>query len=194
MIRRDFDIIERMVQPNARVLDLGCGDGSLLEKLVSEKNVRAHGVEISEQLVQDCIMKGLSVLHFDIDKGLVDYRDRSFDYVILNQTLQAVRNPKLVIDDALRVAKQVIIGFPNFAFWSIRWNLALFGKIHNTRVYPYKWYDESNIHLLTVKDFADFCEEEGIRIVDREYIGRPSFLPRIDPNSFAEVAIFCIKR
>lgn len=194
MGRKDYDIITSMVKPNTKVLDLGCGDGSLLDRLVREKNVRAQGVEISEPLVQQCIMKGLSVLHFDIDKGLADYRDKSFDYVILNQTLQAVHYPKLVIDDALRVAKQVIIGFPNFAFLSIRWSLALIGKIHNTRVYPYKWYDATNIHLLTVKDFGAFCKEEGIQIVDRAFIGRPQFLSRIDPNSFSEVAIFCIRK
>jgi len=194
MGRKDYDIIARMVKPDTKVLDLGCGDGSLLDRLVREKNVRAQGVEISERMVQECIMKGLSVLHFDIDKGLADYRDKSFDYVILNQTLQAVHYPKLVIDDALRVAKQVIIGFPNFAFLTIRWSLALIGKIHNTRIYPYKWYDATNIHLLTVKDFGDFCEEEGIQIVDRAFIGRPQFMSRIDPNSFSEVAIFCIKK
>ncbi|MDP8263582.1 MAG: methionine biosynthesis protein MetW [Candidatus Ancaeobacter aquaticus] len=194
MLRKEFDFIASIVSPGARVLDLGCGDGTLLEKLVKEKDVIAQGVEISETLVHECIMKDLSVLHFDIDQGLIDYRDNSFDYVVINQTLQAVNNPKLVIDDALRVGRNVIIGFPNFAFWSIRWNLAINGRIHNTPGFPYKWYDKANIHTLTVRDFIVYCKEEHINISHKFFVSRASFLSNLFSSLFSEVAIFCISK
>jgi len=160
-----YDDIVSLVDAGASVLDLGCGDGELLLRLITEKNVRGRGVEIEEDLIRQCISKGLSVFQGNLDEGLRDYGTATYDYVILNQTLQVIRNPVLLLKEMLRVGQRVIISFPNFAYWSNRLQLAIAGRMPVTRSLPYQWYDTPNIHLFTRKDFISLCNSLNVRIL-----------------------------
>ncbi|MFA6079770.1 MAG: methionine biosynthesis protein MetW, partial [Candidatus Omnitrophota bacterium] len=164
VVRPDHKLILELVPEGSSVLDLGCGEGDLLELLVKEKNVKARGIEIDEQAIYKCVAKGLSVFHGDIDSGLSEYRDGSFDLVILNQSLQQIRHLDLVLQDALRVGKKVIVGFPNFAYFRARLRLGLKGKVPVTKSLPYNWYDTPNLHFFSIADFLDYCREKGIRV------------------------------
>lgn len=177
----------------ASVLDLGCGDGELLELLQVRKHVYGTGVEISGEGVQQCIARGLSVVHGNIDEGLADYADDSFDFVILSQTLQAVHNPRLVLREMMRVGRRGIVSFPNFGHWRVRWELLRTGRMPKARHLPYEWYDTPNIHLSTVRDFEDLCRLERVRIARAIYLSngnRVSFMP----NLRAELAVFVVER
>ncbi|HEX2950676.1 MAG TPA: methionine biosynthesis protein MetW [Armatimonadota bacterium] len=163
--RLDYDLIVQMVQPETRVLDLGCGTGELMERLVRERNVLARGVDLHQPSVSECISKGLSVYHGDIHDGLADLRDQSFDYVILSRTLQQVPDPEIVIREMLRVGKYAIVSFPNFAFWRIRLHLLLKATLPISPALPYAWYNTPNIRLITMGDFADFCTKHRFSIL-----------------------------
>ena len=163
--RIDHSVILGFVSTGAKVLDLGCGDGSLLEKLVRQRGVTGRGIEISEEGVRSCIAKGLTVMQGDIDKGLRDYPDNSFDYVVLNQTLQAVKKPDVVLSEILRVGKKGIVGFPNFAYWKMRFYLFVYGRMPKTEFLPYEWYDTPNIRVITLKDFRKFTRAQGCRVL-----------------------------
>ncbi len=196
-VRIDYSVIVRLVPQGADVLDLGCGDGSLLEKLEKERGVRGRGIEISEVGVKQCIRRGLTVLQGDIDEGLPDYPDKSFDIVILNQTLQVVKKPDLVLFEMLRVGKKGIVGFPNFGYWKVRAYLLLRGRMPKTRFLPYEWYNTPNIHLCTIKDFEAICRENGIKIEKRIYLSTERggrIFRGAAPNLFAENAVFIISR
>jgi methionine biosynthesis protein MetW len=191
--RVDLQLISRLVERGSRVLDLGCGDGELMELLVKERGARATGVEISEEGVYACIARGLPVHHADLDEGLDDYPDGSFDYVILSQTLQAVRKPREVLREMLRVGRLGIVSFPNFGHWSVRWELMRTGRMPKTRQLPYEWHNTPNIHLATVRDFEDLCRREAIRIKRATYLAggkRVTFMP----NLRAELAVFVVER
>jgi len=197
-IRADFKEIIRIVEPGSRVLDLGCGPGDLLEALVRFKKVDARGVEIAQENVMACIAKGLTVFQGDIDEGLNDYSDYSFDYVILNLTLQAVHKPLFVLDEMLRVGKRALVGIPNFGHWQLRAELLFTGKMPKTKALPYEWHDTPNIHLLTIKDFREACRLKSYRIL-REICmvnaaGMKVRLVRFFPNLFADYALFEITR
>jgi len=195
--RIDYNVIARLVPEGKDVLDLGCGDGFLLEKLQNEKNVKGKGIEISEVGVKQCIRRGLTVLQGDIDDGLTDYPDKSFDIVILNQTLQAVKKPDLVLFEMLRVGEKGIVGLPNFGYWKLRASLLLKGKMPKTKVLPYEWYNTPNIHLCTIKDFNAFCRVNGIKIEKRIFLSTERggrIFRGSAPNLFAENAIFIISR
>lgn len=183
-------IIE-MIPNGASVLDLGCGEGELLYYLVNEKNVKGQGIEISERLIYKCVEKGLDVFHDDLDNGLVDFRDSSFDFVIINEALQEVRFPEKVLDEALRVGKNVIVGFPNFAHLSARLELFFYGRAPVTPALPHQWYDTPNLHFLSVKDFKDYCESRRITILKESYIP-DVFYTRLFPNLLSEKAIIMI--
>ncbi len=164
MQRYDHDITARLIPPGARVLDLGCGNGDLLLKLKRGGITDVRGVEIDNRCITACVQKGLTVFHGDIDEGLSDYDDGSFDYVVLNQTLQVVHKPTLVIDEMLRVAKRAIVSFPNFGHFKVRWYLLTKGRMPKVDFLPCDWYDTSNIHLLTLSDFKAFCRARNIAI------------------------------
>ena len=164
-LRIDQAVIANLVSEQSRVLDLGCGDGLLLEYLFQSKQVQGFGVEISHEGVHACIARGLPVYHGDIDQGLSDHQDDSFDYVILSQTLQAVRRPEFVLREMFRVGKKVIVSFPNFGHWRIRTHLALYGRMPRTKLLPDYWYDTPNAHLCTILDFQDLCQTMGVRIL-----------------------------
>jgi methionine biosynthesis protein MetW len=193
----DHSVILDLVPRGARVLDLGCGDGSLLLKLVRQKGVVGRGIEISEAGVRDCIVKGLTVLQGDIDQGLRDYPDGSFDYVILNQTLQAVKKPDVVLSEMLRVGKKGIVGFPNFAYWKLRFYLLFLGRMPKTDFLPYDWYDTPNIHFCSILDFTDYCARHGVTVEKAVYLstghgGR--VLNGVRPNLFTESAVYLLSR
>jgi methionine biosynthesis protein MetW len=161
-IRRvDLLLVADMVEPGARVLDVGCGDGSLLALLRDQRGVDGRGIELSRDGVSRCLAKGLPVIQGDADTDLADYPDGAFDYVILSQTIQATRQPKVVLEHLLRIGRRAIVSFPNFGHWRIRLDLALHGRMPVTDNLPYSWYDTPNIHFCTIRDFVGLCREVG---------------------------------
>jgi len=172
-------------------LDLGCGDGALLALLVRGKGVRAQGIEIDEQAIYQCVAKGLSVFHEDIDNGLSDYADQSFDYVVLNQSFQQVKKPDIVLREALRVGRQVVVGFPNFAHYLARLRMFFEGKAPVTPSLPYAWHDTPNLHFLSISDFVEYCRQRKFKIEKEVFIGERRKV-KIFPNLFALIGIFLI--
>lgn len=162
-LRNDLAVVAAFIPPGSRVLDVGCGDGHLLETLQREKNVDGRGIEISQRGVNECVARGLSVIQGDADTDLVYYPDKGFDYVVLSQTLQATRNPKMVLDHLLRIGDHAIVSIPNFGHWRMRAQLLLKGQMPVTRELPYSWYDTPNIHFCTIRDFVNLAEEVGAR-------------------------------
>jgi methionine biosynthesis protein MetW len=191
--RRDYAIIGEIVEPNSRVLDLGCGEGELLEWLAANKGVDGRGVEISGARVQRAIARGVSAYQGDIDQGLADYPDAAFDYVILSQTLQETHRPRQVLREMLRVGRRVIVAFPNFGHWAVRLSLLCGGRAPKTRLFPYAWYESPNIHWLTVHDFEELAAMEGLS-VERRYFLAGHRVVRSFPNLCAEVAVFLVSR
>jgi methionine biosynthesis protein MetW len=190
--RPEYPLIVGMVRAGSSVLDLGCGDGGLLAELRKEKGVtRAQGIEIDEQAIYRCVARGLSVFHGDIDSGLSEYADHSFDYVILNQTFQQVKKPDEVLRESLRVGKKVIVGIPNFAHISARYQLGILGRAPITPSLPYEWYNSPNLHFLSLADFVRFCQNRGIKIERAAFVGGKRTV-KICPNLFALTGIFLI--
>jgi len=192
-IRYDHHFIVDTIEEGSRVLDLGCGRGVLLKLLVDRKNVRGTGVEISEEKVYEAVGKGLSVYHGDIDEGLSYYPDGMFDYVILSQTLQEARATALVMCEALRVAKHLVVSFPNFGHWRARSQLLLRGRAPVTPALPYQWYETPNIHSLTIADFRLFIASLGMKAERSFYIGRRGPVG-FWPNLTAEHGIYVLTR
>lgn len=192
-LRLDHKIIGEMIEPDAAVLDLGCGGGELLEYLVENKKVKGSGIEISEEAIYECVEKGLSVSHGDIDSGLREYPDGMFDYVIFNQTMQQVYRPKEAILEALRIGKKVIIGFPNFCYINARFQIFFGGHVPITPSLPYTWYATPNLHFLSIKDFKKFCGEIGVAAEKSVFITENRVV-RFLPNLFAINAIFQISK
>jgi len=190
-IHLDHQIIYSIVEFDSRVLDLGCGEGDLLYPLVRDKHVRAQGIELNDKAIQECVKKGLSVFHDDIESGLRGYPDNSFDYVILNQSMQEVKKVDCVIQEALRIGTKVIVGFPNFAYIKARLMLFFRGRSPITKSMPYLWYDTPNVRFLSITDFKDFCARKNIRIAEAYYIGKKAIV-RFLPNLFALNAIFVL--
>jgi len=189
--RSDYRIIGEIVEPKTRVLDLGCGDGELLEWLAANKSVDARGVEISGVKVQRAIARGVSVYQGDIDEGLADYPDGAFDYVILSQTLQETHRPRKVLREMLRVGRRVIVAFPNYGHWRVRMSLLLSGRAPKTDLFPHDWYESPNIHFLTVHDFEDLTTLEGL-VVERRYFLSGGGRLTLFPNLLAEVAVYLV--
>jgi len=191
--RRDYAIISDIVEPNSRVLDVGCGDGELLEWLAEHKNVDARGVEIIGAKVQRAISRGVSVYQGDIEQGFADYPDQAFDYVILSQTLQETRQPLKVLNEMLRVGRRAIVAFPNFGHWSVRLAHLWTGRAPKTKLFPHDWYDSPNIHFLTVHDFKSLAEQEHWT-VERGIFLAGNREVSVMPNLLAETAVFLVHR
>lgn len=194
--RPDLNIIFDLIPPQSAVLDLGCGEGSLLHKLITEKQVQGHGVELSDESVFECVAKGVPVVHSDLNEGLDDYPDAAFDFVVLSQTLQQVARPDRILPEMLRVGRTGIISFINFGYWQVRGSLFFTGKMPKSKALPFEWYDTPNIHLSTISDFRRLCSSKSIQIIRQINIvhhkqGR--LLPNILPNLFTELAVFVIK-
>lgn len=167
--RADFAAIAQWVKPAARVLDLGCGDGSLFNYLKRERDISGYGVEIDDDNVLACVKNGIHVVQRNLERGLREFEDQSFDYVILSQTLQAMRNGERLIQEMLRVGREGIVTFPNFGYWRNRLQI-LGGRMPLSENLPYQWFDTPNIHLCTIDDFEHFCRERGIRILERKVL------------------------
>ncbi len=163
-MKEEFKVISQLVEENSRVLDVGCGDGILMEYLSKNKVVDVRGLEISKEKVKKCLSNGLAVVEGDADYDLKQFPDLSFDYVILSQTLQAFMSPENVIKDLLRVGKKVIVTIPNFGHWKVRINLLFKGEMPITKNLPYEWYNTPNLHMCTIQDFYNFCNNKGISI------------------------------
>ena len=163
-MKKEFKIISELIENNTRVLDVGCGDGTLMKYLKDEKNVDTRGLEISKNNVQNCTSKGLSVIEGNAEKDLHQFPNLSFDYVILSQTLQAFYNPERVIDDLLNVADKAIVTIPNFGFWKVRLDLLVKGTMPVTKNLPDEWYNTPNLHMCTLKDFFNFCSKKKIKL------------------------------
>ena len=191
--RSDYAIIGEIVEPGSKVLDLGCGEGELLQWLAVKKNVDARGVEISGAKVQRAIARGVSVFQCDMDEGLSDFPDGTFDYVILSQTLQETLRPRDVLREMLRVGRRAIVAFPNFGHWRVRASMLRRGRAPRTKLFPYEWYESPNIHFLTVDDFEDLAAKDGLKI-ERRYFLSGERKVTVLPNLFAEVAVYLVTR
>ena len=194
-LRPDLALVCDWIRPGSRILDLGCGDGSLLAHLARSQGVRGYGLEIDPANVARCVGSGVNVIQADIDEGLRDFENGSFDTVVMTQALQALARPDLAVAEMLRVGRRAVITFPNFGHWRVRLALGGFGRMPVTPSLPDEWYDTPNIHLCTVNDFAALCRERGWPIVARRLLDRrhrDSLSIRLLPNLFAEVAMFLL--
>tara|TARA_B100000470_G_C19663860_1_gene334365 strand:- start:195 stop:788 length:594 start_codon:yes stop_codon:yes gene_type:complete len=163
-MKKEFKVIASLLPDNTRVLDVGCGDGSLMDLLIKEKNIKARGLEINKENVKKCISKGLSVIEGNAETELRQFPDQSFDFAVLSQTLQAFYSPENVLKDLLRIGKSVIVSIPNFGYWKVRTSLLVFGSMPVTKTLPDTWYNTPNVHLCTIKDLFKFCLEKNINM------------------------------
>ncbi|MBF0135463.1 MAG: methionine biosynthesis protein MetW [Magnetococcales bacterium] len=207
-LRVDLEVIAGLVAPESRVMDLGCGDGLLLDHLIRKKNARGFGVEISLEKVRTCIERGVPVYHGDLDQGLSDHHDNAFDYVILSHTLQTVTRPRFVIQEMLRVGKKSIVSMPNFGHWRNRLSLAIEGRMPQNPQFPFEWHDTPNIHVCTILDFQDLCQSMRVRIIKQIPLGwagnRPQgvfkrffsnlLVPMAAANLLAPMAVFLLEK
>jgi methionine biosynthesis protein MetW len=190
----EHKIITQLVTPGSSVLDLGCGDGELMALLKRERGInKLQGIEIDEQAIYRCVARGLSVFHGDIDTGLSEYEDKSFDFVILNQSFQQVKKPDAVLTESLRVGGKVIVGFPNFAYYKARYQLGILGRAPVTRSLPFEWYDSPNLHFLSIADFFSFCSKRNIDIEQASYLTGNRAV-KILPNLLALLAVMLISK
>jgi methionine biosynthesis protein MetW len=196
-MRQDLTHILRWISPGARVLDLGCGDGEFLALLREQRSARVTGIEIDAEAITRAIGRGLDIIEQDLDDGLANFPDQSFDVVVMAHALQAVHYPDRVLEEMLRVGREGVVTFPNFGQWRSRVHLATRGRMPVSRFMPHNWYDTPNIHFCTVRDFETLCRHRGIRILGRDMIGarqNGSLLARRWPNLFATTAIYHISR
>ncbi len=186
--RPDYDAIAAWVRPDASVLDLGCGDGTLLRYLAETRGARGYGVEIEDEKVIACVAAGVNVIQGDLERGLEQFESRSFDYVILSLTLQAVRHTEAIVTEMLRIGREAIVTFPNFGYWRHRWQV-LRGRMPVSPELPFGWYDTPNVHLCTIDDFESFCAQHGFRVLERVVLsgGRPVVAL---PNLLGSIAVF----
>ena len=196
-LRRDLRLIAEMIDPGARVLDIGCGDGALLAHLVRHKNVDGRGMELSQSGVNSCVGHGLSVIQGDADRDLQAYPTGAFDVVVLSQTLQATREPRMVLETLVRIGRRAIVSFPNFGFWRIRLHLLFCGRMPVSHLLTHPWYETPNIHLCTIRDFVAMCDEIGVRVERSVTLDRHGQPYSLDPrgslaNLLAEQGVFVL--
>jgi len=197
-MKQEFKIISQIIQNNKRVLDIGCGDGTLMKHLKLNQQNDVRGLEPKKDLVQKCISKGLSVIEGDAEKELIQFPEKSFDYVVLSQTLQAFLSPEEVLRQLLRIGKQTIVSIPNFGYWKVRIHLLFKGTMPITKNLPNEWYNTPNLHMCTIKDFVNFCEEKNIEIkkslcLTNEKISEITNKNMFYKNIFSQLGIFLIK-
>ena len=191
------DIIQQWIRKSSRILDLGCGNGDLLVQLTEQVGAHGYGVEIDADNIQTCVERGVNVIEQDLDKGLSNFRDDSFDTVIMTQTLQAVHYPDKVLDEMLRVGQDCIVSFPNFAHWRSRLHILFSGRMPVSKFLPYEWYNTPNIHFCTVHDFEALCAEKDIKILNKRYVdmqGNRRLAGVFLPNLFGITAIYKITK
>ncbi|HDZ56881.1 MAG TPA: methionine biosynthesis protein MetW [Pseudomonas xinjiangensis] len=196
-MRADLQIIQEWIKPNSHVLDLGCGDGELLRYLRDHKQVHGYGLEIDPDKITSCVRNGINVIEQDLDKELNNFGDKSFDTVVMTQSLQAMHFPDRVLEDMLRIGKEGILTFPNFAHWRCRLYLSGKGRMPVSEFMPYTWYNTPNIHFCTFQDFEDLCRSRSIQILDRLVVDQThqsSWLSALWPNLLGEIAIYRITR
>ena len=198
-MKKEFQIISDLIKSNTRVLDVGCGDGTLMKYLKDKKNVDTRGLEISKDKVQICISKGLTVIEGNAEKDLKQFPDSSFDYVILSQTLQAFLDPELVLNELLRVGKKAIVTIPNFGYWKIRLHLLTKGTMPITKTLPDEWYNTPNLHMCTIKDFVHFVKSRNIKIFKSIALNNENVSSINDTNLgvknlYADLGIFLIEK
>ena len=198
-MKNEFQVIAELIEKNKKVLDVGCGDGALMEFLKNNKNINIRGLEISKNKVQECIAKGLTVIEGNAERDLKQFPDKSFDYVVLSQTLQAFLDPELVLKELLRVGKQAIVTIPNFGYWKIRLHLLLKGTMPITKTLPDEWYNTPNIHMCSIKDFYNFVKSRDIKIFKSLAINNKNASIISDSNLtiknlFADLGIFLIEK
>jgi methionine biosynthesis protein MetW len=198
-MKQEFKIISDFIEKNTRVLDVGCGDGTLMEYLKINKEIDIRGIEISKSNSQKCVSKGLTVIEGDAEKDLTQFPDSSFDFVILSQTLQAFLNPEIVIQELLRVGKKAIVTVPNFGFWKVRLHLLIKGTMPITKNLPDEWYNTPNLHMCTIKDFYNFCHDREIKLdkalaLHNEEISSINEINLNIKNLSAELGIFLIEK
>lgn len=197
MMRFDNEIIGHWIKPESRVLDLGCGDGSLLKNLSDSKSIRGYGLEIDPDGIQSCVEKGLNIIEKNLDEGLSDFDDDSFDMVIMSQALQTMHYPQKILSEMVRIGRECIVTIPNFGHWRTRFHLMFMGRMPISERLPYEWYNTPNIHFCTFKDFNILCEEMSLKVIDRLVVsGRAeaSFLNKVNPNLFGETGIFRLSK
>ena len=194
-LRPDLQLIAGFIPEATKVLDLGCGDGALLDHLARSKQAKGRGIELSEEGVLACVRRGLSVRQGDLEEGLADYPDRSFDYVVLSQTLPFLDDPEMILHEMLLVASRAVVSFPNWGYWGCRLELLLTGRIPQARDLPQSWHEKPRWQAFTVTDFALFCRGAGIRITSQAYLsgGRPVNIPKFK-NLFSTTAVFVLER
>ncbi|MDO8342609.1 MAG: methionine biosynthesis protein MetW [Cellvibrio sp.] len=195
-MRIDLNEIQHWIQQGSRILDLGCGDGTLLKFLIDTKQVQGYGLEIDAAQINICIDKGLNVIEQNLDQGLGNFADKSFDTVLMTQALQTLHFPHLVLDEMLRVGKECIVTFPNFGHWKARFYLATRGRMPVSDLLPYEWYDTPNIHFCTFDDFEVLCRERNIKVIHRQVVNEQSgqTLKDFMPNLFGETAIYHLSK
>lgn len=196
-MRPDYEIISEWIKPGSRVLDLGCGDGTLLNYLAREKQVSGYGVELDDHYISRCIRSGVNIIQSDLNQGLSEFDEDSFNYVVLSLTLQAMRRPDLLLQEMMRVGTEGIVTFPNFGHWRSRFYLGVLGRMPISRTLPNKWYDTPNIHLCTIRDFEDLCGDLGFHILERcavNHVHKTRLGPKMFPNLLGQIALYRFRR
>ncbi len=195
-LRTDLALLTEWIEAGSHILDLGCGDGTLLVHLRENSQVTGYGLEIDDANITQCIKAGINVIQTDLDEGLSDFEADAFDYVVMTQTLQAIRHPDKLLQEMLRIGAEVIVTFPNFGHWQARWSLMM-GHMPLSRALPHLWYDTPNIHLCSLNDFEDLCDGLNIEILQRAVVDtthKTSLLMRLSPNLMGEIALYRLKK
>ena len=195
-LRKDLKIISDLIDYNEKILDVGCGNGELIEFLSKDKKVICRGIELSQNGVNKCVEKGLTVIQGDANKDLVDYPDGAFTTVILSQTIHAMVSPESVIDHLIRIGSRAIISFPNFGYWKIRLDLLLTGKMPKNKILPYEWFNTPNIHLCSIKDFENFCFNKKLKILNKTLINKNGDIisSSMNENLIAFEGVYCLSK